>query len=214
LVCLLCSCFLLVGNSAVAKEAFPNKPITLLVGYAPGGTADLAIRHLAESVSKRFEQPVVIRNKPGASGVISLTELAAAPADGYTLGVLATGPIISAHMQELSIDPQRDFTPVIQTGSAIYGLVVKADSPFKTVRDLVTYAQSHPGEVTYSTSGAGSPQHLVMLELGSDTGVEWTHVPTTGGLPAINLLLGGHVTAASQTTEWKPFVDAGRLRLL
>src|SRR5690606_31985346 len=111
-------------------------------------------------------------------------------------------------------DPQRDFTPVIQTGSAIYGLVVKADSPFKTVRDLVTYAQSHPGEVTYSTSGAGSPQHLVMLELGSDTGVEWTHVPTTGGLPAINLLLGGHVTAASQTTEWKPFVDAGRLRLL
>lgn len=201
-------------SSAVAQESFPSKAITLLVGYAPGGTSDLSMRYLAEAASKRLGQPVVVVNKPGAGGVVSMTELKSANPDGYTLGFLATGPIISAHLRKLPFDPTKDFTPIIQASSAIYGLVVRSDSEFKTMKDWVAFAAANPGKATYSTAGAGSPQHLVMIQLADIAKVKLVHVPMGGGVPAITQLLGGHVSAASQTTEWKPYVASGRLRLL
>lgn len=200
--------------SAQAQEPFPSKPITLIVGYAPGGTSDLSMRYLAEAASKRLGQPVVVVNKEGGGGVVGLAELKNAKPDGYTIGFLATGPIISAHMRKLPFDATKDFTPIIQTSGAIYGLVVQAESEFKTMKDWIDFAIANPGKATYSTTGAGSPQHLVMIQLGDQLKAKFVHVPMGGGVPAITQLLGGHVTAASQTTEWKPYVQSGRLRLL
>ncbi len=199
---------------ANAQEPFPGKPITLIVGYAPGGTSDTCMRYLAEAASKRLGQPVVVVNKEGGGGVVSLAELKNAKPDGYTIGFLATGPIISAHLRKLPFDATKDFSPIIQTSGAIYGLVVQADSEFKTIQDWVTFAKANPGKANYSTAGAGSPQHLVMIQLGDLLKTKFVHVPMGGGVPAITQLLGGHVTAASQTTEWKPYVQSGRLRLL
>jgi len=201
-------------SSVSAQDNFPSKPITLLVGYAPGGTSDLSMRYLAEAASKRLGQPVVVVNKPGAGGVLSLSELKAAKPDGYTISFFATGPIISSHMRQLPIDPIKDFSPIVQTSSAIYGLAVPADSPFKTLKDWLDFAASNPGKATYSTAGAGSPQHLVLVQLADKLNIKLVHVPMGGGAPAITQMLGGHVTAASQTTEWKPYVESGRARLL
>lgn len=199
---------------AAAQDRFPSKPITLLVGYAPGGTSDLSMRYLAESASKRLGQPVVVVNKEGGGGVVALAELKNTKPDGYTIAFMATGPIISSHMRQLPFDPTRDFSPIIQTSSAIYGLAVRSDSGFESLKDWLDYATANPGKATYSTAGAGSPQHLVMIQLADAAKVRLTHVPMGGGAPAIMQLLGGHVSAASQTTEWKPYVEAGRLRLL
>jgi len=200
--------------SASAQESYPSKPITLLVGYAPGGTSDTSMRYLANSASKYLGQRVMVVNKEGAGGVVSLSELKSAKPDGYTIAFLATGPIISAHMRKLPFDVTKDFSPIIQTSIAIYGMAVRSDSEFKTMQDWVKFAASNPGKATYSTAGTGSPQHLVMIQLADLLKLDLVHVPTAGGVPAITIMLGGHVTAASQTTEWKPYVNSNQARLL
>ena len=205
---------LAVRGAAIAQEVFPSRPITLISGYAAGGTSDTSIRYLADSMSKRLGQPVVVLNKVGAGGVVSLTELKRAKSDGYTIGFLATGPIITSHMQELPFDPINDFTPIALVSRAIYGFAVRADSEFKTMKDVIAYAAANPGKVSYSTVGIGSPQHLVMVQLAEKAKIDIVHVPTSGGLPAVTMMLGGHVTGTSQTTEWKPYVESGRARLL
>jgi tripartite-type tricarboxylate transporter receptor subunit TctC len=197
-----------------AQESYPSKPISLLVGYAPGGTSDTSMRYLANSASKYLGQRVTVINKEGAGGVVSLVELKNAKPDGYTIAFLATGPIISGHMRKLPIDAAKDFTPIILTSMAIYGLAVRSDSEFKTMQDWVKFAAANPGKATYSTAGTGSPQHLVMIQLAEMLKLDLVHVPTAGGVPAITIMLGGHVTAASQTTEWKPYVNSGQARLL
>jgi tripartite-type tricarboxylate transporter receptor subunit TctC len=200
--------------SASAQESYPSKPITLLVGYAPGGTSDTSMRYLANSASKYLGQRVMVVNKEGAGGVVSLSELKSAKPDGYTIAFLATGPIISAHMRKLPFDVTKDFSPIIQTSIAIYGMAVRSDSEFKTMQDWVKFAASNPGKATYSTAGTGSPQHLVMIQLADLLKLDLVHVPTAGGVPAITIMLGGHVTAASQTTDWKPYVNSNQARLL
>jgi tripartite-type tricarboxylate transporter receptor subunit TctC len=172
------------------------------------------MRYLAEAASKRLGQPMVVVNKEGGGGVVALTELRNSKADGYKIGFLATGPIISAHLRKLPFDATKDFSPIIQASSAIYGMAVRAESEFKTMKDWIDFAAANPGKATYSTAGAGSPQHLVMIQLADMLKLKLVHVPMGGGVPAITQMLGGHVTAASQTTEWKPYVESGRVRLL
>jgi tripartite-type tricarboxylate transporter receptor subunit TctC len=198
----------------LAQEKFPTKPITLEVGYGAGGSTDLPARALAEAAGRILGQPVVVVNKPGGGSSVMLTELKNAKADGYTLGVLSSGGILSAHMRKVPYHPVNDFDCILQYSVYQYGLVVKADSPYKTLKDLIAYAQANPGKIKYSTAGAGTPQHLVMVQLGEAAKVKWTHIPFGSGNEAITALLGGHVDCASQTTEWKAQVDAGRLRLL
>jgi len=207
-------CALSPALASSANDSFPSRPITMIVGYAAGGTSDVSIRYLANSVSKQLGQPVIVRNKAGAGGVVSLMELKEAEPDGYTIGFLATGPVITSHMKELSFDPIKDFTPIAKISSAVYGFAVKADSKFETMADVISYAASNPGKVTYSTAGVGSPQHLVMLQLAEQAKLDIIHIPTGGGVPAVTQMMGGHVTGTSQTTEWKPFVKSGRARLL
>lgn len=207
-------CLLLLGTPNWAAENFPTKAITLEVGYGAGGSTDLPARTLAEAAGKILGQPVVVINKPGGGSSVMLSELKNAKPDGYTLGVLSSGGILSAHMRKVPYHPVNDFECILQYSVYQYGLVVRADSPWKTLNDFIAYAQANPGKIKYSTAGAGTPQHLVMVQLGEAAKAKWTHIPFGSGNEAITALMGGHVDCSAQTTEWKAQVDAGRLRLL
>jgi tripartite-type tricarboxylate transporter receptor subunit TctC len=209
--------FLLVGAlspSAFPQGKYPTKPITLIVGYPAGGSVDTCARPFANAASKVLGQPIVIVNKPGGASSVAMATLKNEKPDGYTLGLLITGAVMSQHMRKVPYDTAKDFTPVMQYGVYLYGLVVRSDSPWKTFKEFIDYSKDNPGKIRYSTAGPGTPQHLVMERVAMKEKIKWTHIPFDGGGPAIANLLGRHVEAASQTTEWKKHVEAGTLRLL
>jgi len=201
-------------NPCMGAVEFPTKAIELWVGYGAGGSTDIPARALAEAASKIFGQPVVVVNKPGGGSSVMLGELKTRKPDGYTLGIIPSAGVLIAHLRKVPYHPINDFDPILQYSVYQYGLVVKADAPWKTLKDLIAYAQANPNKVKYSTAGAGSTQHLLMIQLGEVAKVKWTHIPYGSGMEAVTALLGGHVDFCPQTTEWKPHVDAGRLRLL
>ena len=213
---LLVSVFLLslaFGGSAMA--AYPEKPVNLMIPYGGGGTTDVCARLLANLAQKDFATPIVVVNKPGGGGVLMHELLAQAKPDGYTLGVVATGVLTrTPFLRKVRYNPEKDFTYIMLFALWQYGLVVKADSPWKTLDEFLDYAKKNPGKVTYSTAGTGSAQYLAMEYLAQVKGIKWTHIPYKGGINAVTALLGGHVTACAQAVEWKPYVESGQLRLL
>jgi tripartite-type tricarboxylate transporter receptor subunit TctC len=214
-VCFLITIFMLAMPSlAPAQDKYPSKPINFVIGYPAGGTTDICARALVTAASKILGQPVVVVNKPGGGSALAVALLKNEKPDGYTIGVLASGAVLSQHMRKLPYDSARDFTPIMQYGVYLYGLVVRTDSPWKTYKEFIDYAKANPGKIRYASAGVGTPQHLVMEQLALAEKVKWTHVPFEGGTQLSTALLGGHVEAISQTTEWKKHVQAGRLRLL
>ncbi len=203
-----------LSPSVFPQEKYPAKPITLIVGYPAGGSVDTCARPFSIAASRVLGQPIVIVNKPGGASSVAMAILKNEKPDGYTLGLLISGAVMSQHMRKVPYDTAKDFTPIIQYGVYLYGLVVRPDSPWKTFKEFVKYAKDNPGKVRYSTAGPGTPQHLVMERVAMKEKIKWTHIPFEGGGPAISALLGGHVEASSQTTEWKKHVEAGTLRLL
>ncbi|MBI5968193.1 MAG: tripartite tricarboxylate transporter substrate binding protein [Deltaproteobacteria bacterium] len=199
---------------AFAQEKYPTKPINFLIGYPAGGTTDICARPLVAAASKILGQPIVVVNKPGGASAVAMASLKNEKPDGYTIGILPSGAVLSQHMRKVPYDSAKDFTPIMQYAVYLYGLVVKPDSPWKTFKEFIEYAKANPGKIRYSTAGPGVPQHLVMERLALKEKIKWTHIPFEGGPPAIAALLGGHVEASSQTTEWKKHVEAGSLRLL
>ena len=200
-----------VGN---AQDKFPSRPINLVVGYAPGGNTDVVARPLAHVAGKILGQPVVVVNKPGGSSAVSLASLKNEKPDGYTLTILATGGIISQHLRKVGYDSAKDFTPIMQHAVFHEGLVVRSDSPWKTIGEFIEYAKANPGKIRYGSSGPGSPSHLVMEQLAAVTKVKMSHVPFEGGAPAVAALLGGHIDAVADNTAFKPHVVSGRFRAL
>jgi tripartite-type tricarboxylate transporter receptor subunit TctC len=211
-------CFLVCGTPisgpAFAQEKYPAKPINFLIGFPAGGTTDVCARPLVNAASKILGQPIVVVNKPGGASAVAVATLKNEKPDGYTIGILGSGAVLSQHMRKVPYDTAKDFTPIMQYAVYLYGLVVQSESPWKTLGEFIEYARNNPGKVRYSTAGPGSPQHLVMERLALKEKVKWTHIPFQGGGPAVTALLGGHVEAASQTTEWKAHVESGKLRLL
>ena len=201
-------------GSAFAQEKYPVKPITLIVGYPAGGSVDVCARPFASAAGKILGQPIMIINKPGGGSSVAMVLLKNEKPDGYTIGLLISGAVMGQHMREVPYDTAKDFTPIMQYGVYLYGLVVQSESPWKTFNEFIDYAKANPGKILYSTAGPGTPQHLVMERLAMKEKITWKHIPFEGGGPAISALLGGHVQAAAQTTEWKKHVESGRLRLL
>lgn len=196
-------------------QDYPTKPINLLVGYPAGGSTDLSVRALAAETAKILKQPIVVSNVAGAAGTLVLGRVKAEKPDGYTIFNAPTANFCRIpHLQAVPYDPLKDFTFIMQYGLYQYGLVVRADSPWKTFEEFVDYAKKNPRKINYGTSGLGTGQHLAMEYLANKEKIEWNHVPFPGGLQAVTALLGGHVQAVSQTTEWKEHVNAGTLRLL
>ena len=199
---------------AVAQEKYPSKPINLIVGYPAGGTTDLGARALALAAGKILGQPVMILNKPGGASSVAMASLKNEKPDGYTIGILSSGAVLSQHLRKVPYDSAKDFTPIMQYAVYLYGLVVRSDSPWKTFKEFIDYAKANPGKIRYGTGGSGTPQHLVMERLTIKERIKWTHIPFQGNGPAVTALLGGHVEASPGTSEWKPHVESGRLRLL
>ncbi len=198
----------------VAQDKYPSKPITLIVGYAPGGAAEITARALGNAASKHLGQPIVITTKPGAGSAVALGGLKNEKPDGYTIGQLATGGINAQFLNKVPYEVTKDFTPIMHYSITQSGIVVRADAPWKTFKDLIAYAKANPGKLRYGTAGVGSPGNMGMEQLAMMAGIKVTHIPFEGTSQAIAALLGGHIDAASESTFWKPHVLSGRLLLL
>jgi tripartite-type tricarboxylate transporter receptor subunit TctC len=206
-----------LGLSSMTSRAqsYPSKPVRLISSLAAGGMSDTFIRTASQLASKHLGQPIVVENRPGASGVLGAVAMAQIPkGDGYVLMQSLMTMIRLPHLQSLGYDPMKDLEFISGLGAASYGIVVRADSPYKSLQDLIAAAKAKPGQVSYGSIGSGSAPYMVMEELGLLTGVQWLHVPYKGGSETNNALLGGFVEAVSDSTSWGPLVDSGRFRLL
>jgi tripartite-type tricarboxylate transporter receptor subunit TctC len=205
----------LVGGANPAIAAYPERPITLLVGFAPGGSLDLSARALAASVEKILGQPVVIENKTGGTGTVALAALLSQTPDGYTLCATPSSVLIRvSQMQQVPFKPLKSFKSIIGYTAPQLGIAVKSDAPWKTLKDLVDDARKNPGKIKYATTGVGSTTHAAVEEITARAKVHMIHVPFKGSNEALTALLGGHVEFASLTSEFVPAVKAGQLRLL
>ncbi|HQQ69813.1 MAG TPA: tripartite tricarboxylate transporter substrate binding protein [Alicycliphilus sp.] len=200
--------------SAEAPSDYPSKPITIIVPYSAGGTTDNAARALAENLSRQFKQPVIIENKPGAGASMGVMEMLKAQPDGYRLTLTPVGIFRQPHLQPVRYDPLRDLAYIAAFLEYDFFVTVPADSPFKSVKDIVAHAKQNPGEVNYGTPGRFSGNHTVMAMLSNKYGVKFTHVPFKGDSDSINALLGGHLKMAVITNGVLPFMQSGKVRVL
>ena len=198
----------------VQAQAFPSRPIKYICPWPPGGSTDAVMRVLAESAGKVLGQSIVIENKPGAGGTLGANEMVNARPDGYTLTQLPHSVFRIPHMQKTQFDTLKDFTWIICLTGYTFGLVVPADSPLKTIKDLVSWAKANPEKLTYGSTGAGTSPHLAVEEFAQRAGIKLTHVPFKGNAENMQAILGGHIMAASDSTGWAPHVESGKLRLL
>jgi len=196
-------------------QNFPNRPVTLVVPWPAGGTTDIGMRALATATEKYLKQKIVLENRPGAAGVLGPQQVAqtAAP-DGYTLVQIPITVFRAPFMRKTSLDPATDFTYIIGVSGYTFGIVVRADAPWKTLKDLIEYARANPGKVNYGTPGAGTTLHITMEQIAKQQGIKWVHVPFNGTPETTGALLGGHIDAVADATGWAQLVNAGQLRLL
>jgi tripartite-type tricarboxylate transporter receptor subunit TctC len=200
---------------AQSTGAYPNRPVTLIVPWPPGGSTDRHLRALAEATSKHLGQPILVVNQPGAGGTLGPGNMSQiAKPDGYTLAQFPMGMLRLPHMQKTAWDPIKDFTPIIGVTGYTFGVVVRADSPFKTFKEYLEAAKLKPNAVNYGSTGIGTSPHLLMEEVADKAKVELNHVPFKGNADLVQALMGGHVQAQSDATGWGPYVNDGRMRLL
>jgi tripartite-type tricarboxylate transporter receptor subunit TctC len=203
------------ASSGAMAQAYPNKPIRIVVPYAAGGGADANARLLAQPLTQLLGQPIIIENRPGASGILAAQAVISSPADGYTF-LFDTFPYaVNAVMRKLPFDPVKDLVPVSQAVNMPNILVVPASAPYRTLKELVDYARAHPGQLNYASYGAGGAAHLAAEMLKRDAKIDWVHVPYKGGAPAITDLLAGQVSAYfANPVSGLAYVKAGKLRAL
>jgi tripartite-type tricarboxylate transporter receptor subunit TctC len=200
---------------ALAQPRFPDRPIRLIIPCTAGGPADVGYRIMAESVSRRLGQPVVTENRAGAAGILGAMALKEARPDGYTVSQMHMSVI-----RQMLLNPRppyhpiEDLTYLLQIIGFVMGVVVRADAPWRTLPELLAYAQANPGKLNYGTLGAGSTQHLAMERVRLQRDLSWTHVPYRGTADTLRALLGGEIQFASESSGWAPMVEAGQLRLL
>ena len=180
--------------SAALAQGYPNKPIRVLIGYAPGGSADAGVRPLARALEPLLGQPLIIENRPGNAGGVAMEFMVRAPADGYTLYYFDSGPLtVAPHLAKVGYNNLTSFTHfghVCGSGSL---LVVHPSTPFKSVADVVAISKREPAKWSYGTSGVGGPHHLSGEYFKSVTGANLLHVPYKGGGPAMTELMGGQI---------------------
>ena len=209
---------LLPASGAWAQSGpYPNRVVKILLGYAPGGSADIMARLICEYLGNSLKQSFVVENRPGASGNIAVQTVARAPADGYTLlfGNPAEMVVNKILMKDLGFDPDADFVPVVQVFNIPLGLVVPAKSPYKNLAELVEDARRQPKKVTFASAGGGSPGHLAGEALALKTKAPMTHVPYKGAAPALVDVIGGHVDCYfSGLTPVAQHIKSGAVRLL
>ena len=212
--------FLLLSLSLVFSYAqaqdYPTKPIEVIVGYPPGGGTDMIARAVADVAHKYVGQPLVVVNKPGATGTIAAQSVASAKPDGYMLLVAGGSETVSVpHFKKLPYDAIHDFVPVIRFMIERVGFYVRTDSPWKTMQEFMADAKQNPEKYTYATSGIGGLHHSTMLVTEKRTGIHLRHVPHKGGAETLAALAGNHVNVAmASPNEAYALVQGGRIRPL
>jgi tripartite-type tricarboxylate transporter receptor subunit TctC len=204
-----------LATPALAQPQFPNAPIRMLVPWGAGGTTDVQMRAYCEAASRRLGQPVVVENRPGAGGVLGAQALLTARPDGYTLAQMPISVFRQPLMNSRALfDPLNDFTYVIHVTGYLFGTVVRADSPWRTMADLIEHARRNPGQLNYGSPGVGTSLHLTMEQIAQTRNIEWTHVPFRGFAENIQSLLSGQTQILADSSGWSPMVEDGRVRLL
>ncbi|MEY2618759.1 MAG: hypothetical protein RL522_1761 [Pseudomonadota bacterium] len=201
---------------AQGSGSYPNQPIKLMVPWPPGGGVDTTARMISEPLATRLGQSIVIDNRGGAGGNIGTEAAARTRPDGYNLLMGSISPnAVNIHLySRLGFDPVKDFAPIVYVSSVPNILVVPANSPFKTVKDVVDFARANPGKLNYGSGGIGSSQHLAAVQFMQVARIEMLHVPYKGTAPAEADLVAGHVSLMLDTTTCLPFVAAGKMRAL
>jgi tripartite-type tricarboxylate transporter receptor subunit TctC len=204
------------SGSGCAQDTYPSKPVRLLVPFPAGGAVDIVARTIGDDLAKRWGQPVVIENRPGAGGVIASQALVTSPPDGYTLILVATGHALNSHFYvKLPYDPFKDFTAISLVGSAPNVLLVRSDSPFRSVTDVLTAARRQPGYLAYGHAGTGTSPHLAGELLKYLAKVDIRGIPYKGGAPSLNDLIGGHIPLTfNNVPESIAHIKAGTIHAL
>jgi tripartite-type tricarboxylate transporter receptor subunit TctC len=213
----------LVGGAAATwpsiarAEDFPTRTVTIVVPYTPGGSTEILARILAQNLTQRLGQSVIVENRPGAGTVIGTSFVAKAEPDGYTLLMATPTPLainVRVH-KELPYDPATDFVPLAMLASAPFMLIVNPDLPVRSVKELIAYAKERPGKLSYGSGGVGAPHHLYAELFKSMTGIQLTHVPYKGSVPALNDVLAGHIELMfCDVPPSAGMIQAGKVRAL
>lgn len=206
---------LLLVTTCALSQAFPSKPLRIIVPFPPGGGAESTARLMAQKLSEGLGQPVLVETRPGAGGNIGTEAVARAQPDGYTLLLATSGMTIQPHLQKTSWDPLRDFAPLGVVAS--YSLVIAAHPsvPAQTLPELITYAKAHPGQLSYGSSGSGGPLHLGAELFASQAGIKLLHVPYKGNAPMTLAILSGEINLVFDSPVGPlPNIRAGKLRAL
>lgn len=193
---------------------YPERPVTFICPWPAGGTADVTMRALCAAAAKALGQPVVVDNKAGASGMIGLKALASAKPDGYTIGQIPISVTRFSQLGTVQIDPMKDLSYIARVSGQTFGIAVRAEAPWKTLKDLVADAKANPDRITYGTAGLGGATHVGMEEFAIAAGAKFNAIPFKGGAEALQALMGGHVDVLADSSSWAPHVKAGKLRLL
>jgi tripartite-type tricarboxylate transporter receptor subunit TctC len=196
---------------------YPNRPVTIVVPYAPGGVTDLFARRLSQKLEQRFGKPFIVENRPGASAITAANAVAHAAPDGYTLMMASSTPMalnVSVH-KHLPYDPTKDLTPIALIARVPFVLVVNPSLPIHSVADIVERARERPGQVTYGTPGPGTFHHLNAELLKSIFKLDMVQIPYKGTLPALNDVIGGHIELMfSDVPPALPLIRAGKITAL
>src|ERR1700742_3492232 len=213
---MLAAAAMLAAAGSASAETFPSRPVHILVPYAAGGAVDILARTLGDAVSQKWGQSVVIENRPGAGGVIASQALVTSPADGYTLIVVASGhPTNPFLYAKLPYDTLKDFTPISLLASSPNILLVRTDSPFKTLGDVIAQAKAKPGSLSFGHAGNGTSTHLAGELLRDLARIDISPIPYKGGVPALNDLLAGQIPMSfNNGPESVGQLQAGTVRAL
>ncbi len=203
------------ASPAQADGKFPDRKITLIVPYPAGGATDLVVRPLAEAAKNILGQPVVVENRAGGGGAVGVGSIVGKTPDGYLLAVAVESLHRNSYLNKLPFDTVKDLTPIMAITGNFYGIAVRADSPYKTLNDLLAAAKANPGKISYMASGVGTSGHISAEEMASHAGgVKFNHIPSKGDQESSAALLGGHVDFISTSAGFLPLVEAGKLRML
>lgn len=205
----------LLARPSLAQVRFPDRPIRVLVPWTPGGATDIQMRSVCDQASRRLGQPVIVENKPGASGTLGALYMAReGRPDGYTLGQMPNGVFRMPAMQERpQWDPTRDFSWIIRLVGYMGGVVVRPDAPWRSMQDLIAHARANPGKLNYGTPGANTTD-IQMTRLARLAGIEWVAVPFRGAAPNLQALLSGDIHFSAETSAWADMALEGRVRPL
>ena len=204
-----------LATPALAQPAFPSRPIRMLVPWGAGGTTDVQMRAFCEAAARRLGQPVVVENRPGAGGVLGAQALLTAAPDGYTLSQMPISVFRQPLLNSRALfDPLTDFSYIIHATGYLFGTVVRADAPWRSMDELIEHARRNPGALNYGSPGVGTSLHLTMEQIARTRNIEWTHIPFRGFAENAQSLLGGQTQVLADSSGWVPLAEDGRVRVL